>query len=183
MHPRTLCLTGRQNNVLLDADYTARLSDFGFASLMGNIPEGLAYLQWSTVRPGAIRWTAPEQIDSEENPNVTTKSDIYSFGCLALQVLSGKIPWSEVRKDAAVVLRLAKAKQPGRPASRSIDDSHWDLIQSCWSPIEERPTAEAIIFKIQCFLNACPPSRPLCDWLESLSSQASIPASRSSQVY
>ena len=110
-------LTRRQNNVLLDADHTARLGDFGYASLVGNIPEVLTYLQRSTARPGALRWIAPEQVD-EETFNRTTKSDIYSFGCVALQespldsnsrptilitlqVLSGKEPWSEVRQDSA----------------------------------------------------------------------------------
>ncbi|KAI9567214.1 WD40-repeat-containing domain protein [Boletus coccyginus] len=37
------------HNVLLDADYTARLADFGYASLVGNIPEALTYLQRSTA--------------------------------------------------------------------------------------------------------------------------------------
>ncbi|KAF8557939.1 kinase-like protein [Imleria badia] len=74
------------NNVLLDADYTARLADFGYASLVGNIPEALSYLQRSTARPGSLRWIAPEQIDPDESSNVRTiKSDIYSFGCVALQ--------------------------------------------------------------------------------------------------
>ena len=71
--------------MLLDGDYTARLADFGYASLIGNIPEALSYLQRSTSRPGALRWIAPEQIDSEETVSRTTKSDIYSFGCVALQ--------------------------------------------------------------------------------------------------
>jgi len=71
--------------VLLDADYTARLADFGYASLVGNIPEALTYLQRSTARPGALRWIAPEQVDSEEMFKPTTKTDIYSFGCIALQ--------------------------------------------------------------------------------------------------
>ncbi|KAF8554915.1 hypothetical protein OG21DRAFT_1411649, partial [Imleria badia] len=77
----------RQNNVLLDADYTARLADFGYASLVGNIPEALTYLRRSTIRPGALRWTAPKQIALEDtfNLNRTTKSNIYSFGCVALQ--------------------------------------------------------------------------------------------------
>ena len=109
-------LTIIQNNVLLDEDYIARLSDFGYASLVGNIPEALTYLQRSTARPGALRWIAPEQIESEETFSRTIKSDIYSFGCVALQgglldtdtrsvliflqVLSGKQPWSEVQQDA-----------------------------------------------------------------------------------
>ena len=71
--------------MLLDADYTARLADFGYASLVGNIPEALTYLQRSTARPGALRWIAPEQVNSEDMFKPTTKTDIYSFGCVALQ--------------------------------------------------------------------------------------------------
>ncbi|KAG6382175.1 WD40-repeat-containing domain protein [Boletus reticuloceps] len=85
------------NNVLLDADYTARLADFGYASLVGNFPEALTYLQRSTVRPGALRWIAPEQIESEETFNRTPKSDIYSFSCIALQAsFLGTIVGSEL---------------------------------------------------------------------------------------
>ena len=71
--------------MLLDADYTARLADFGYASFMGNLPEALTYLQRSTARPGALRWVAPEQIDHEDTFIRTTKSDIYSFGCVYLE--------------------------------------------------------------------------------------------------
>ncbi|KAF8547287.1 kinase-like protein [Imleria badia] len=153
------------NNVLLDADYTARLADFGYASLVGNIPEALSYLQRSTTRPGALRWIAPEQVDPEEVFTRTTKSDIYSFGCVVLQVLSGKQPWSEVQEDCAVVLRLAKGHKPGRPATRMMDDFHWSLIQDCWSRIEERPPVEVIIPTIQQFLSRCPQLPPLRDLL------------------
>ncbi|KAG9308163.1 kinase-like domain-containing protein [Chiua virens] len=157
------------NNVLFDADYTACLADFGFTSLTGNIPAGLAYLQRSTARPGALRWIAPEQIELDEGFNRTPKSDIYSFGCIALQVLSGKQPWSEIREDMAIVLRLARGQNPGRPVSRPIEESHWDLIQLCWSPMEQRPTAEAIISKVQSFCSDCPPFIPLRDLLRSSS--------------
>ncbi|KAF8556861.1 kinase-like protein [Imleria badia] len=171
------------NNVLLDADYTARLTDFGYASLVGNIPEALMYLQRSTARPGALRWVAPEQIKSEDPFNRTPKSDIYSFGCVALQassfdanvkstlifsqVLSGKQPWSEVGGDLAVIVELLKGHKPGRPTSRAINDAHWIFIQDCWSPIEERPTAELMIVAIQRFLGYCPRPLPLCDLLPS----------------
>ena len=183
--------------MLLDADYTARLADFGYSSLVGNIPEALTYLQRSTATPGALRWIAPEQVDPEETFKRTTKTDIYSFGCVALQgssldsdarpmliflqVLTGKQPWSEVREDSAVVLRLAKGHKPCRPESRTLNDSHWNLIQRCWSPMEERPTTEAIIPTIQQFFSHCPESPPLCDFLRSWSSQADLGAeSRSS---
>ena len=182
--------------MLLDGDYTARLADFGYASLVGKIPEALAYLQRSTTRPGALRWIAPEQVDLEKAFNRTTKTDIYSFGCvtlqgssldsdprlmlISLQVLSGKQPWSDVREDAAVVLHLAKGHKPDRPECRMLDDSHWDLIQHCWSPMEERPAAEEIISRIQQFLAYCPQCPPLCDLLRSWSGRADLEAESSS---
>lgn len=190
-HSRSLIsfyLTKSQNNILLDEDYTARLADFGYASLVGDIPEALTYLQRSTTLPGALRWIAPEQIDPEKSYNRTTKSDIYSFGCVALQgsylhtnaafalifsqVLSGKQPWSEVRQDAAVVLHLAKGQKPGRPESATLHDSHWDLMQWCWSPVEERPPADVIVSLIQQLLSNCPKSQAHRDTLVLWSSEA-----------
>ena len=137
------------------------------------------------MRPGALRWIAPEQIESEESSDRTPKSDVYSFGCIALQeswldtnvrsmltglqVLSGKEPWSEVMEDAAVVLRLAKGQKPARPESRTINDTHWDMIQCCWSPVDERPGAVVLISTIQQFLGDCPPCPPLHGLLASWS--------------
>ena len=186
--------------MLVDADYTVRLADFGYASLVGNIPEALTYLQRSTKTSGALRWTAPEQVDAEEKGefNRTTKTDIYSFGCVAvegsyldsdatpmlisLQVLSGKQPWSEIREDAAIIWCLANGHKPGRPESRIMDDSHWNLIQDCWSPMEERPAAEAIIPTIQRFLSYCSESPPLRDMLRSPSGQADLTSSSLDQA-
>jgi serine/threonine protein kinase len=167
--------------VLIDAEYKPRLVDFGYSSLIGNIPEALSYLQRSTTRSGgALRWIAPEQVDPEDSFTHTTRSDIYSFGCIALQassfgskaspllitalqVLSGKQPWSEFRQDCAVVLQLARGQRPGRPPSRVIEDSHWDFIQYCWSPEAERPTTGTIISTIKQFLSSYPLSHSLYD--------------------
>ena len=157
--------------MLLDADYTACLADLGYASLVGNIPEALTHFRRSTTRPGAWRWVAPEQLD-QTVLNRTTKGDIYSFGCIAfqgglldanaysmlmfLQVLSGKQPWSELRDSAYSHSWFREI--PGRPESPRIDDSHWNLIQRCWSPVEQRPAVDAIISTVERFLSVF--SRP-----------------------
>ncbi|KAG9312311.1 kinase-like domain-containing protein [Chiua virens] len=146
-------------NVLIDADYTARLTDFGFTSIVEKIPEAVTYLQVSTARPGVLRFIAPEQVQSEKTFNRKTESDIFSYGCVALQVLSGKQPWSEVIEDVAIVLCLAKGHRPGRPQSRIIEEPHWNLIQVCWLSIMERPSAKVIVSDIQRFLHDCPPYR------------------------
>ncbi|KAF9222420.1 kinase-like protein [Gyrodon lividus] len=155
------------NNVLLDEHYNARLTDFGYASLVGETPEALAYLQMSTMRPGTLRWAAPEQIshNPEETLQRTTKSDVYSFGNIALQVFSGKQPWSEVR-DVPVILLLAQGKKPGRPQFSPIDDHHWEFIQSCWSKVPERPSAREIVSVLQHFLTSRSSPQPLGDLLD-----------------
>ena len=105
--------------MLLDADYTARLADFGYASLVGNIPEALGYLQRSTAQPGALRWNAPEQFDRKATFIRTTKSDIYSFGCVGLQG-SPLGHESEVCSDilTGVVRQTTMVGNPGRCSGR-----------------------------------------------------------------
>ncbi|KAF9237382.1 kinase-like domain-containing protein [Melanogaster broomeanus] len=76
------------NNVLLDKNYHARLTDFGHASLIGETPEALVYLKKSSMEQGTIRWAAPEQRTPDATSQRTTKSDIYSFGNIALQASS-----------------------------------------------------------------------------------------------
>ncbi|KIK79602.1 hypothetical protein PAXRUDRAFT_36406 [Paxillus rubicundulus Ve08.2h10] len=187
------------NNVLLDANDNARLTDFGYASLIGEIPQGYAYLQRSTWQPGTMRWAAPEQVSQnpEEAAQWTTKSDIYSFGNLALQastlatnptsalsllsgsyhyrytycVFSGKLPWSEVPRDAAVVVLLSQGQNPRRPESPPLDDRHWEFIERCWSEIQERPQADVIVSTLQHFLALLPPSPTRGDYYPGYSLQ------------
>ena len=101
---------------------------------------------------------------------------------ISLQVLSGKQPWSEIREDAAIIWCLANGHKPGRPESRIMDDSHWNLIQDYWSPVEERPAAEAIIPTIQRFLSYCSGSPPLRDLLLLPFGQADLTSSSLGQV-
>ena len=73
--------------MLIDHNYNACLTDFGCASLVGELPEGFTYLKMSTMRPGTLRWAAPEHFSlNEEETKHTIKNDIYSFGNIALLV-------------------------------------------------------------------------------------------------
>ncbi|KAJ1412447.1 Serine-threonine/tyrosine-protein kinase, catalytic domain [Sesbania bispinosa] len=73
----------KTSNILLDSDFTAKLSDFGLAK-MG--PEG-SKSHVTTRVMGTYGYAAPEYISTG---HLTTKSDVYSFGVILLELLTGR---------------------------------------------------------------------------------------------
>jgi len=78
----------------------AFLCDFGLSHLQDGV------FGFTTKAHGNERWLAPEHLDKRSKP--TPEGDIYSFGSVMLEVLSGEIPWlSEISND---VLTLRRAR-------------------------------------------------------------------------
>ncbi|XP_065848909.1 probable inactive receptor kinase At1g48480 isoform X2 [Euphorbia lathyris] len=69
----------KSSNILLTRTFEARVSDFGLAHLAG-----------ATAAPNRIDgYRAPEVTDSRK---ISQKADVYSFGVLLLELLTGKAP-------------------------------------------------------------------------------------------
>ncbi|KAL0426786.1 UNVERIFIED_CONTAM: Serine/threonine-protein kinase RIPK [Sesamum latifolium] len=73
----------KTSNILLDSDYTAKLSDFGLAK---DGPEG-DDTHVSTRIMGTHGYAAPEYIMTG---HLTAASDVYSFGVVLLELLTGR---------------------------------------------------------------------------------------------
>ncbi|XP_039852076.1 probable L-type lectin-domain containing receptor kinase S.5 [Panicum virgatum] len=74
----------KANNIMIDSAFQGRLGDFGLACV---VPEGKkSYTDIGA--PGTLGFRAPEYVQSGK---ATTKSDIFAFGVLILEIVTGKV--------------------------------------------------------------------------------------------
>lgn len=81
----------KSSNILLTKSYDARVSDFGLAHLVGP----------SSTPNRVAGYRAPEVTDPRK---VSQKADVYSFGVLLLELLTGKAPTHSLLNEEGVDL-------------------------------------------------------------------------------
>uniref|UniRef100_A0A2P2JY89 Receptor-like serine/threonine-protein kinase n=1 Tax=Rhizophora mucronata TaxID=61149 RepID=A0A2P2JY89_RHIMU len=74
----------KPENILLDENYNPKVSDFGLAKLVN--PKGRRHRSLRSVR-GTRGYLAPEWLS---NLPITSKSDVYSYGMVLLEIVSGR---------------------------------------------------------------------------------------------
>ncbi|XP_078438108.1 LRR receptor-like serine/threonine-protein kinase FEI 2 [Wolffia australiana] len=82
--PRIIHRDIKSSNILLDANMEARVSDFGLAKLLEDSNSHI-----TTRVAGTFGYLAPDYM---QTGRATEKTDVYSFGVLVLEILSGKRP-------------------------------------------------------------------------------------------
>ncbi|KAF9236373.1 kinase-like domain-containing protein, partial [Melanogaster broomeanus] len=137
------------SNVLIDANGSAYIADFGLSTLLTEL-EGLSSATSLRAR-GTLRWAAPELFDLDENStriSPTLQSDVYSFGGIMLQVLTGKVPYHYYGREGQIIRAISEGKTPQRPSQELITDHQWWFMQQCWSSLDgdqSRPSVEDIV--------------------------------------
>ncbi|KAK1677476.1 hypothetical protein QYE76_038324 [Lolium multiflorum] len=98
----------KPGNILLDYDMTARVGDFGSARFLSSTPgnsEDLVGVE------GTIGYVAPEYCMGYR---VSTGCDVYSFGILVLEMLTGRRPTDAMFTDGLSLHRLVNSAFPDR---------------------------------------------------------------------
>ncbi len=95
-------------NILVTADGTVKLLDFGTAKLVHD-PEGRV-TQFASLTP---RYASPEQLRGER---VNTLSDVFSLGVILYESLTGAWPFGDPESTAGTVDRALHGREAGAPA-------------------------------------------------------------------
>ncbi|KAL8205041.1 hypothetical protein R6Q57_010664 [Mikania cordata] len=101
----------KPSNVLLDADLVAYLGDFGLARFIQQTTHdsSISHTSNSLGIKGTIGYAAPEYAMGS---NVSSYGDIYSFGILILEMLTGKRPTHDMFSNGLSLHEYAKTAMP-----------------------------------------------------------------------
>ncbi|KAF5349249.1 hypothetical protein D9756_009405 [Leucocoprinus leucothites] len=139
----------RAANVFVTASGTACLFNFTLREFPDDYPS----------QPNKkVRWQAPELMNELENgdmPSPTYASDVYSVASVMYEILTGQMPFHEVKRDISVVARVNRGIRPSKPPSPGptlleLSDEIWQIMQECWvdSP-SERPVVKQVLERLR----------------------------------
>ncbi|TVY84335.1 MAP kinase kinase kinase mkh1, partial [Lachnellula suecica] len=133
----------KADNILLDLDGTCKISDFGISKKTDNIYGNDA----TNSMQGSVFWMAPEVVRSQ-GQGYSAKVDIWSLGCVVLEMFAGRRPWSKEETVGAIYKLGSLNEAPPIPddVALIISPQAVAFMADCFTIIpSERPTAETLL--------------------------------------
>src|SRR6266540_1420560 len=115
-------------NILYENEFEVIISDLGISKSSLNNDNEEIY--------GVISYMAPEILKRKE---YTIASDIYSFGMIMWELITGRMPFWDQNNDPELIIKIYKDFRP--PIIKSAPKGYVELMQQCWdSDPNKRPT-------------------------------------------
>jgi serine/threonine protein kinase len=134
----------KPSNILMDEHDQCVISDFGLAATVSST---LVTAQSSSVVGGTPAYKAPEQYDEESFGKISTMTDMWAFGCVVIELLTGFPPWRGKQPMHIMMYVAGKRQPPSIPGQAS--GALAELLQLCFSHEQSaRPTAEQALLAL-----------------------------------
>ncbi|KAI8013552.1 putative wall-associated receptor kinase-like 16 [Camellia lanceoleosa] len=146
----------KTTNILLDDNWTAKLSDFQASRL---VPKDK--IQFATVIQGTLGYLDPEYLQTSQ---LTEKSDVYSFGVVLVELITGKkaLAFDRPEEERCLATYFLSSLKTGR-LNQAIDKHREnegetveqlkkvaDIAERCLKlKMEERPTMKDVAMELE----------------------------------
>jgi serine/threonine-protein kinase len=133
----------KTENIMVNSNNQIKVMDFGLAKLKSSLN-----LTRTGVRVGTIAYMSPEQIRGED---IDARSDIFSFGIVLYEMLTGKRPFESEYEQALLYSILCKEPTPIRDLQPDVPASLETICQRAMAkdPKDRYQTAAELIRDIE----------------------------------
>ncbi|XP_035282400.1 serine/threonine-protein kinase B-raf-like [Anguilla anguilla] len=145
----------KSNNIFLHEDLTVKIGDFGLATVKSRWSGSHQFEQLS----GSILWMAPEVIRLQDKNPYSFQSDVYAFGIVLYELMSGALPYSNINNRDQIIFMVGRGYlSPDLSKSRSnCPKAMKRLMADCLKKKrEERPLFPQILASIELLARSLP---------------------------
>lgn len=118
----------KSENIMINSKNQIKVMDFGLAKLKGSLK-----LSNSSSTAGTLSYMAPEQI---RGADVDARSDIFSFGVVLYEMLTGNLPFRGVY-EASIMYSIVN-EEP-EPLQKYLPDANSELVHIVNRALEKDP--------------------------------------------
>ncbi|KAI1243866.1 hypothetical protein MGN70_013733 [Eutypa lata] len=127
----------KPENILLDHNGVIKYVDFGAAKVLARQGRTIVHGITAPTRPnnsmtGTPMYMSPEVIKGE-NPGRAGAVDVWSLGCVILEMATGRRPWSNLDNEWAIMYNIAQGNPPQLPSLDQLSPQGIDFLQRCFA--------------------------------------------------
>ncbi|XP_072305029.1 raf-1 proto-oncogene, serine/threonine kinase a isoform X2 [Eucyclogobius newberryi] len=145
----------KSNNIFLHDGLTVKIGDFGLATVK---------TRWSgshqVEQPsGSVLWMAPEVIRMEDNNPYSFQSDVYSYGIVLFELMTGELPYSQITNRDQIIFMVGRGYLSPDLSKlfKSCPKALKRLVADCIKKSkDERPLFPQILSSIELLQHALP---------------------------
>jgi pole hole protein len=145
----------KSNNIFLTDNLTVKIGDFGLATVK---------VRWSGSHQfqqptGSILWMSPEIIRMKDSNPYTPQSDIYAFGIVLFELITGHLPYSNINNKDQILFMVGKGYlRPDISLARNDTPKVLkDLLQECITfDAEQRPVFQQVTATLERLMKSLP---------------------------
>src|SRR4051794_33240844 len=167
----------KPGNILLDADGSAVLTDFGLTKSI----RADRKLTRDGVFLGTLDYAAPEQV---RGAKVDARTDLYSLGCVLYQALSGRVPYPAESDAAKMVAHMETPPPSVSILNSNVPDKLSGIVRRAMAkdPQERFQTAAEFAAALREAYDRAQPSTPWGDEATQISTTSEEAADEESLV-